>query len=131
LLVVDTGVVLKAILAGDHGLVHLADSELVAPPLLWSEGRSALHEALWRQDLDKPSADSARAALEACRVAPRVPSRLGAEAWRIATELGWAKTYDAEFCAVASLLGVRLVTADARLRRRAGRLGFVIGPSEI
>jgi predicted nucleic acid-binding protein len=131
LLVVDTGVVLKAILAGDHQLVYLADPELVAPPLMWSEGRSALHEASWRDELDKPSADSARKALEECRVTPRAPTGLGAEASRIATELGWAKTYDAEFCALASLLDTRLVTADARLRSGASRLGFVIGPTEI
>jgi len=31
--------------------------------------------------------------------------RLIVEAWRIADELGWAKTYDARFVALAALLG--------------------------
>ncbi len=57
--------------------------------------------------------------------------RLAAEAWSIADELGWAKTYDAEYVALASLLGCRLVTVDGRLRRGADRLGFVVGPTEL
>jgi predicted nucleic acid-binding protein len=49
---------------------------------------------------------------------------------RIADELRWAKTYDAEYVARASLLGRRLVTVDARLHKGADRLGFVLGPTE-
>lgn len=131
MLVVDTGVVLKAILSGDHGLGYLEDPDLVSIPLMWSEARSALHEGMWRRELDEVSAETARRALEFCRVIPTAPAGLGAEAWRIAGELGWARTYDAEFCALASLLGIRLVTADARLRRGAARLGFVVGPTEV
>jgi predicted nucleic acid-binding protein len=49
----------------------------------------------------------------------------------VADELGWAKTYDAEYVALAGLLGCLLVTLDARLRRSADRLGFVVSPSEL
>jgi predicted nucleic acid-binding protein len=59
------------------------------------------------------------------------PPELADEAWRIADELGWAKTYDAEYLALASLLDCRLVTVDGRLRRGADRLGFVFGPTEL
>ena len=59
------------------------------------------------------------------------PRALGREAWRIADDLGWAKTYDAEYLALASLLGCRFVTLDARMRRGADRLGFVVSPSEL
>jgi predicted nucleic acid-binding protein len=56
---------------------------------------------------------------------------LGGEAWRIAEEMGWAKTYDAEYLALARLLDGHVVTLDARLRSGADRLGLVIGPDEI
>ena len=103
----------------------------MAPPLMWSEARSALHELLWRQEL---SDDNARAALDRLQRAPveeRTHPQLGSEAWRIADELGWAKTYDAEYVALASLLGCRLVTLDGRLYRGAARLGFVVSPAEL
>lgn len=71
---------------------------------------------------------------EHLRYAPirlRTHPRLDSEAWRISNELGWAKTYDAEYVALASLVSGRLVTLDARLRRGADRLGFVIRPHEL
>jgi predicted nucleic acid-binding protein len=42
-----------------------------------------------------------------------------------------AKTYDAEYLALAGLLRCRLVTIDLRRRRWAGRLGFVVLPNEL
>lgn len=57
--------------------------------------------------------------------------RLGDEAWRVADQLGWAKTYDAEYVALARLLECRLVTLDGRLRRSAGRVAHVVGPTEL
>jgi predicted nucleic acid-binding protein len=56
---------------------------------------------------------------------------LHATAWQIAEELGWAKAYDAEYVALAGLLAARVVTLDARVRRGAGRLGFVVLPEEL
>lgn len=71
------------------------------------------------------------ARLDTAPLAPRDHERLGEVAWQVADELGWAKTYDAEFVALARLLGCRLVTLDARLRRGADRLGLVVTPSEL
>ena len=69
--------------------------------------------------------------LEQAPVERRDDERLGERAWRIADELGWAKTYDAEYVALASLLDCRLVTLDARLRRATDHLGFVVSPTEL
>jgi predicted nucleic acid-binding protein len=69
--------------------------------------------------------------LDGGRIRRRAPARLGSEAWDVANELGWAKTYDAEYVALARLLKCRLVTLDARLRRGAAPLGFVVGPEEV
>jgi predicted nucleic acid-binding protein len=109
----------------------LVSDEVCAPPLLWPEANSALHERAWRGELSAENADRARRRLESAEVKRRSHPRLADRAWQIADELGWAKTYDAEYVALASLLGCRLVTVDGRLRRRADRLGYVLGPTEL
>lgn len=129
-LVLEANVVVPACSRAD-GFAELGREHLLAPPLIWSEARSSLHEALWRGEVARPQAERALDRLENAPVGRRAPRKLGAEAWRIAEELGWAKTYDAEYLALASLLGCRLVTLDARLRRGADRLGFVTSPGEL
>jgi predicted nucleic acid-binding protein len=129
-LVLDASVALAASFVRG-GFEDLRDARLAAPPLMWSEARSALHERLWRGQIVPEDAEAARERLERCPVERREPPDLGWDAWRIADELGWAKTYDAEYIALARMLECRLVTLDARLRRGADRLGFVVGPTEL
>jgi predicted nucleic acid-binding protein len=130
MLVVDASVAVAASYSAD-GFEEFGDERLMAPPLLWSEARSALHELLWRREITPDDADRAHVRLERCPIERSRHRRLGQEAWRLASELGWAKTYDAEYVALADLLGCRLVTLDARLRRATARLGFVVGPMEL
>lgn len=115
---------------GEDGFSELPDA-LVAPPLMWSEARSAIHELVWRGAIRPDRGERAHARLAAAPVQRGEHERLGEEAWRVADELGWAKTYDAEYVALALLLGCRVVTIDGRLRRSADRLGVVVGPSEL
>ncbi len=129
-LVVDASVALPACLA-EAGFDLLADNDLVAPFLMWSEVRSTLHELVWRGEVISADGAAALEALESCRVRRVDDKRLGREAWRIAGELGWAKTYDAEYVALARLLGCRVVTLDRRLRRGADRLGIVVTLDEL
>ena len=130
LLVLDANVVVASATRAD-GFLAFGGHDLVAPAFMWAEARSSLHEAAWRGEIE---ADRSLAILErvaAGPVQPRDHPGLGHEAWRIADAMGWAKTYDAEYVALASLLRCRLVTLDRRLRRGADRLGFVVGPEEL
>lgn len=72
-----------------------------------------------------------RARLRAAPIEPDVPADLPDLAWALADEMGWAKTYDANYVALARRRRCLLVTLDARLRRGTDRLGFVVGPTEL
>jgi len=130
MLVVEASVVVPSCWTND-GFRSFSGEELVAPSLMWSEVRSALHEGVWRGDVDAGDARAAHERLKRAPVQPITDDRLGDEAWRVADELGWAKTYDAEYLALARLLGCRFVTLDRRLRRGADRLGLVVSPNEL
>ena len=97
----------------------------------WSETLSVLHEPLWRGLVSPELADQARQRLRGADVARESPTRLLDEAWGAAQALGWAKTYDAQYVALARLRDCPLVTLDARLKRGAGRLITVLGPTEL
>src|SRR6187401_3589993 len=117
--VVDPGAVLHLASAG----VEVPDThELLAPTLLRSQTLSALHEAVQRGELP---ADVARDRL--ARIG-RMPIRLLGDAvlrrraWDIATRLGWAETYKAEYIALTQLQGDAFVTLDPDLARAASGL---------
>lgn len=112
--VVDAGVVLDL---AASGVEVSAEHELLAPTLLRSQVLSALHEAVQRGDVP---ADVARDRL--ARIG-RMPIRLLGDAvlrqraWSVATKLGWASTYDAEYVALTLLQADAFVTLDADLAR--------------
>jgi predicted nucleic acid-binding protein len=109
----------------------LADEDLIAPPLILSETLPVLHELRWRGEIPEDMANVALDRRGNMPVRIEQPQNLGETAWQIADDFGWAKTYDAEYVALAQLNNCRLITVDARLRRGADRLGFVITPAEI
>jgi predicted nucleic acid-binding protein len=130
MIVVDASAAVQ-VSASAEGFGSLVELQPVAPPLMWSEAISVLHESLWRGAV---SVELARASRERLLVAPverRAPEELLAEAWRVADQLGWAKTYDAEYIALAHLLDCRLLTIDERLRRSASRLVSIITLSDL
>jgi predicted nucleic acid-binding protein len=129
-LVADAGIAVRGalVVGGWNALQPLG---LVAPPLLWSEATSALHESMWRGDISSELGNGAIARLADAPIERRASRRLYREAWSVAERLGWAKTYDAEFVALALLSRCPLLTIDERLKRGAARLVEVVGPADL
>jgi predicted nucleic acid-binding protein len=129
-LVVDASVAVSAALS-DVGFGVLEHHELTAPALLWSEVTSALSELEWREEISQPLAHLARDRFLEAPISRRVTLDLYRRATLVARQLGWAKTYDAEYVALASILEAPLVTQDGRLHRGARRMVEVLGPDEV
>jgi len=114
--VVDSSTVLQ--LASDGADIP-SDHRLLAPTLLRSQVLSALHEAVHRDELP------ATVARDRLAVIGRMPIRLLGDgvlrrrAWDLATQLGWASTYEAEYLALTQLQADAFITLDADLARRA------------
>ena len=130
MLIVDANDVVD-LCVSEVGFNALADHELVAPPLLRAEALSVLHVMHWRRAASGRVIETALDRLDSAPVRFSAPRGLAREAWRVAEEFGWKKTYDAEYIALARLLDCRLLTLDERLRRGTARLGFVVAPSEL
>ena len=102
-----------------------------APRLLRSEVLSALHTQVWRGVLPRDAAGEMRHRLEELSLSLFADElQLHERAWSVADELGWAKTYDAEYVALAQILEMPLLTADARLARGAEHLVRIMAPAE-
>jgi predicted nucleic acid-binding protein len=86
---------------------------------------------LYRGAISRELAEIARAALAAAPIVRRDPPDLLERAWSIAETLGWAKTYDAEYVALAQILEVPLLTRDGKLYRGASGIVDVIGPTQL
>lgn len=109
----------------------LAGQDLVAPAVLWSEATSVLDQTRWRAEISEELAKVAFDRLLDAPIARPASARLYREAERVARDLGWAKTYDAEYVALARIEGGKLITQDARLQRGAGRLVDIVGIDDV
>jgi predicted nucleic acid-binding protein len=129
-LVIDSSAAVAAA-ATPMGFARFKSFTLIAPPLLWIEAESVIHATLWRSEIDEEHALAMRARIRTAPIARDVPKSLRDDAWSMADEMGWAKTYDANYVALARHRDCRLVTLDMRLRRGTDRLGFVVIPGEL
>jgi predicted nucleic acid-binding protein len=123
--VIDASAALYA-LSGPAGIAWFKRLEVAAPALLWSEVTSALRQQAYRGEVSPALATRVLAALESAAIERATPPDLYTTAFSMAAQMGWAKTYDAEYVALAQLLDRPLLTADARLARGAARLVRVL-----
>lgn len=128
-MVIDASVVTAVCLtAGGFALVP---DDLQAPILLRSETLAAIQGMQWREEISSDLAEIAVARLLEAPIRFVRRSEVLSEARRLALLLGWAKTYDAEYVALARLSHEPLLTIDARLARRVGDLVEVLTPADL
>src|SRR6202165_667299 len=106
-------------------VLHLASAgievpgkhKLLAPTLLRSQALSALHEAVQRGDIPAGLARDHLARIGRMPIRLLGDAVLRRRAWDLATQLGWASTYNAEYVALTQLQADAFVTMDAELAR--------------
>lgn len=109
----------------------MSGHELHSPELFWSEGVSSIHQKLWRREISTELAGLALTAFLDAPIEGHSERELYRRAWQIAQQTGWAKTYDAEYVALAQILDCPLITLDARLARGGGQVARIVGPADI
>ena len=94
-----------------------AEHQLLAPTLLRSQVLTLMHEAVHRGELTAAEARDRLARVQQLRIRLLGDGVLRQVAWKVADQLGWASTYDAEYVALTQLQADYLVTLDASLAR--------------
>lgn len=92
-----------------------AEHELLAPTLVRSQALSALYEAARRGEISAAQGIERVTRINSLKVRFLGDKVLQRTAWKVADQLGWETTYDAEFVALTRLQADVLVTSDPGL----------------
>jgi predicted nucleic acid-binding protein len=99
-----------------------AEHKLVAPTLVRSQALSALYEAARRGELSAAEGMERVTRINTLNVRFLGDKVLQRKAWKVADQLGWETTYDAEFVALTQLQADVFVTSHADLRQAVSGL---------
>jgi predicted nucleic acid-binding protein len=117
--VVDADTLLR-IAAGE---IEVASGhQLLAPTLVRSQALSALYEAARRGEISAADGLEQVTRINSLKVRFLGDKVLQRTAWRVADQLGWETTYDAEFVALTQLQADVFVTSDDELARAVSGL---------
>ena len=111
---------LLGIAAGE--LEVAAEHQLVAPTLVRSQALSALYEAARRGEISAADGIERVRRINSLQVRFLGDKVLQRQAWKVAEQLGWETTYDAEYVALTKLQADAFVTCDEDLARAASSL---------
>jgi len=99
-----------------------AEHQLVAPTLVRSQALATLYEAARRGDISASDGLERVTRINSLKVRFLGDKVLQRTAWRVADQLGWETTFDAEFVALTQLQADAFVTSDAALARAVAGL---------
>ena len=99
-----------------------AEHELVAPTLVRSQALAALYEASRRGEISAAEGIERVTRINSLKVRFLGDKVLQRQAWKVADQLGWETTYDAEYVALTRLQADAFVTSDSRLAREVSGL---------
>ena len=100
--------------AGEH--------KLVAPTLVRSQALAALYEAARRGEIPAAAGRERVRRINSLKVRFLGDKVLQAQAWKVAAELGWETTYDAEYVALTQLQADAFITSDLKLAQAVNGL---------
>lgn len=117
--VVDCQTLLR-IVAGEIEVAR--EHKLVAPTLVRSQALSALYEAARRGEISTTEGIERVTRVNSMKVRFLGDKVLQRQAWKVADQLGWETTFDAEFVALTQLQADAFVTSDSDLARAVSSL---------
>jgi predicted nucleic acid-binding protein len=94
------------------------EHQLVAPTLVRSQALAALYDAARRGEISAADGLERVRRINSLKVRFLGDKVLQQQAWKVADELGWESTYDAEYVALTKLQADAFVTADPKLARQ-------------
>jgi predicted nucleic acid-binding protein len=113
------------------GAAIAEDHQLVAPTLLRSQVLSLLYQSVRRGELTQADADRQLDYLRGLRIRLLGDRVLQRAAWRLAEQLGWEDTFDAEYVALTQLQADAFVTLDAGLAAAVQELVTIAEPEAL
>jgi predicted nucleic acid-binding protein len=138
----DAGLVLRWILPTDQDAEaeallkswDEAGTEIVAPPSLDAEVTSVIRILVFAGNLLPGHGEEAYRLFRELGISIVSPADLSEKAWRMAAELNLARTYSAQYLALAGIVDCELWTADRKLfdavKDRSARVHVIGGGKE-
>ena len=96
--------------------------QLVAPTLVRSQALAALYEAARAGEITAAEGIERVTRINSLKVRFLGDKVLQRQAWKVADQLGWETTYDAEYVALTTLQADAFVTSDGELARAVSGL---------
>ena len=105
------------------GEVEVAsEHQLVAPTLVRSQALAALYEAARTGEISAAEGIERVTRINSLKVRFLGDKVLQRQAWRVADQLGWETTYDAEYVALTTLQADAFVTSNRELAQAVSSL---------